>query len=181
MVHSTQKSQTRWLSGWSHLKKCCHLAQLWFPVLRSKRRAPQRSQFRKYLWQYHLHPALLSPRVSLMLISYITFLVNAKNAKKSSCIIFPLPDPDVELLLLGEEPKQVLPSPPEVQEVWEQERQQQMWLLFICTCENVIWKVSTLRVYFPCRPPGGNPGPAFSEEKSEEKPNESTGCKSFHV
>uniref|UniRef100_H3DJX8 non-specific serine/threonine protein kinase n=1 Tax=Tetraodon nigroviridis TaxID=99883 RepID=H3DJX8_TETNG len=67
-------------------------------------------------------------------------------------------DPDVESLLLDEEPKQVLDCAPEVQEAWEQESQQQM-------------------------PPGGNPGPAVSkdEEEGEEKPNESSGSKSFHV
>lgn len=38
-------------------------------------------------------------------------------------------------------------------------------------------------MYFSCRPPGGNPGPAFStdEAKREEKPHESSGSKSCHV
>lgn len=75
-----------------------------------------------------------------MLIAYVRFLVKSKSTQKPSSVILPLPDPDVESLLLGEEPKQDLHSPPEVQEAWEQERQQQMWLLFIYKCENVICK-----------------------------------------
>lgn len=48
------------------------------------------------------------------------------STRKPSPIILPLSDPDVESLVLGEEPKQALLSPPEVQEAWEQESQQQM-------------------------------------------------------
>lgn len=59
---------------------------------------------------------------------YVRFIVNGnwKSARKPSSIILPLSDPDVESLLLDEEPKQVLHSPPKVQEAWEQENQQQM-------------------------------------------------------
>uniref|UniRef100_H3C4C5 non-specific serine/threonine protein kinase n=1 Tax=Tetraodon nigroviridis TaxID=99883 RepID=H3C4C5_TETNG len=81
-------------------------------------------------------------------------------------------DPDVESLLLDEEPKQVLDCAPEVQEAWEQESQQQIY-----KCEKVICLGLYVQVYFSCRPPGGNPGPAVSkdEEEGEEKPNESSG------
>lgn len=61
-----------------------------------------------------------------MLIAYVRVSVKSRSTRKPSPIILPPSDPDVESLVLSEEPKQALLSPPEVQEAWEQESQQQM-------------------------------------------------------